>query len=231
MEQRHEILTSLDDAESIVDAFHPHRHVLEAEIAEARKTRARAEAEYRAAENVIETHDRPLRRRKHEHEIHTAQRELQRQPEVIRRADATIAAAESKLTDLAQRTSEAKEFLRRRPELESHVTEIDERLAHDQRVRTRIARLEQPAAIIDTLGPRPRGAKKAQAWDQAAGRVHQHQAAFDIRDGIGDWPGRYDRSAYGVSYDAVDEAIWKLRPQRPTMEVARPEIGLSGIEM
>ena len=118
MEQRHEILTSLDDAESIVDAFHPHRHVLEAEITEARKTRVRAGAEYRAAENVIETHDRPLRRRKHEHEIRSAQRELQRQPEIIRRADATITAAESKLTDLAQRTSEAKELLRRRPELE-----------------------------------------------------------------------------------------------------------------
>ena len=231
IEQRHEILTNLDDADSIVDAFHPHRHVLEGEIAEARTTRARAGAEYRAAENVIETHDRPLRRRKHEHEIPAAQRELQRQPEVIRRADATIAKAESKLTDLTQRTSEAKELIRRRPELESHVTEIDDRLAHDQRVRTRIARLEQPAAIIDTLGPRPRGAKKAQAWDQAAGRVHQHQAAFDIQDGIGDWPGRYDRSAYGASYEVVDEAIWKLRPQRPTIEVARPEIGLSGIEM
>jgi hypothetical protein len=231
MEQRHEILTNLDDAESIVDAFHPHRHVLEAEIAEARKTRARAGAEYRAAENVIETHDRPLRRRKHEHEIRSAQRELQRQPEVIRRADASIAAAERKLTDLAQRTAEAKELLRRRPELESRVAEIDGRLAHDRRVRTRIARLEQPSAIIDTLGPRPRGAKKAQAWDQTAGRLHQHQAAFDIQDGIGDWPGRYDRSAYRVSYEAVDEAIWKLRPQRPNMEVARPEIGLSGIEL
>ena len=74
MEQRHEILTSLDDAESIVDSFHPHRHVLEAEITEARKTRARAAAEYRAAENVIETHDRPLRRRKHEHEMHLGRR-------------------------------------------------------------------------------------------------------------------------------------------------------------
>ena len=180
MEQRHEILTSLDDAESIVDSFHPHRHVLEAEITEARKTRARAEADYRAAENVIETRDRPLRRRKHEHEIRSAQGELQRQPEIIHRAGATIVAAESKLIDLAQRTSEAKELLRRRPELESHVTEIDERLARNQRVRTRIARLEQPAAIVDTLGPRPRGAKKAHAWDQAAGLVHQHQAAFDI---------------------------------------------------
>jgi hypothetical protein len=135
------------------------------------------------------------------------------------------------LADLAQRTSGAKEFLRRRPELESRVTEIDERLAHDRRVRARIARLEPPSAVVDTLGPRPRAAKKAQAWDQAAGRLHQHQAAFDIRDGIGDWPGRYDRSAYGVSYDSVDAAIWKLRPQRRTMEVARPEIGLSGIEM
>jgi hypothetical protein len=61
--------------------------------------------------------------------------------------------------------------------------------------------------------------------------VHQHQAAFDIRDGIGDWPGRYDRSAYGVSYEAVQDSIWKFHPQRPTTEVARPEIGLSGIEM
>lgn len=35
MEQRHEILTSLDDDESIADPFHPHRRVLAADIAEA----------------------------------------------------------------------------------------------------------------------------------------------------------------------------------------------------
>jgi hypothetical protein len=225
MEQRHEILTGLDHAESVLDSGPSHRHILLAEITEARETRARAGAEYRAAENVIETHDRPLRRKKHEYEIRTARTDLERQPEIIRQAEATIAAAESKLTDLAERAAEAKEFLRRRPELEAHVAEIDERLAHDRRVRTRIARLEQPPAIIDPLGPRPRGPKKAQAWDKAAGRVHQHQAAFDIRDGIGDWPGRYDRSAYGVSYEAVDDAIARLRP---TPVVARevPDIEL-----
>ena len=86
------------------------------------------------------------------------------------------------------------------------------------------------AAVLDQRGCGSCWASSASA--ALSGRAcMQDPSAFDIQDGIGDWPGRYDRSAYGVSYEAVDAAIWNLRPQRPTIEVARPEIGLSGIEM
>ncbi len=231
MDERHEILTMLEAAESFVRSAPTHQHMLEREIAEAHKTIARADAEYRRAETVIETYDRPLRRKKHEYKIQMARREIHRQPEVIRRADAAIASAENRLTNLAERTAGAKALLHQRSDLESKVTEMDERLSNDLRVRTRIVRLEQPTAIVDSIGPRPNSASEAPAWDQAAARLHQHQAAFAIPAGIGDWPGHLDRSAYGESYSLVEQSISALRPDRPTVQVTAPEIDLPGLEM
>ena len=226
MEQRHEITTRLEVAESILDAVPSHRHVLQAEIEENRKLVTRAEVACRRAETVIDEHDRPLRRRKHEPEIADARRELQRQPEVIQAAQLRIDRAETKLEGVAQQAAGATKILNARKQLEVVVADVDERLAHDIKVRTRIARLDHPTAMTDTLGPRPRSSGRAAAWDVAAGRLHQHQAAFDIRDGIGDWPGRLDRSAFAASYDLVDEAIHRLRPAR-AMEPDVPDLGLS----
>lgn len=231
IEERHVILAMLEDADSFVRSAPTNQHMLECKIAEAHETIARAEAELRRAEAVIETHDRLLRRKKHEYKIQMARRELQRQPEVTRRAHATIASAENKLTNLAQRTAEAKARLHQRPDLESKVAEMDERLSNDLRVRTRIVRYEQPTAIVDTIGPRPQGASEAPAWDQAAARLHQHQTAFAIAEGIGDWPGHLDRSAYRESYARVERSISELRPERMTIQVAAPEIDLPGMEM
>ena len=110
MEQRHEILRRastmpsfiVDVSSTLIDTCSKPRSPRHA------RPRLGPAAACRAAENVIATHDRPLRRRKHEQEIQTAQRQLQRQPNIIRRADATIAAAESKLTELGTQTGEAR---------------------------------------------------------------------------------------------------------------------------
>ena len=74
--------------------------------------------------------------------------------------------------------------------------QLCERLEYDLRVRTRITRLERPDAIINTIGERPAPGPAARQWDAAAGRLAQHQAAFDITDGLGRRPRLLDHNAY-----------------------------------
>jgi len=227
IEQRHEITTRLEVADSILDGVPSHRHVLQAEIEENRKLVTRAEVACRRAETVIDEHDRPLRRRKHEPEIADARRELQRQPEGIQAAQLRIGRAETKLGDVAQQAAEATQILNARDQVNAVVAGVDERLAHDLKVRTRITRLDQPTGITDTLGPRPRPGKDADAWDHAACRLHQHQAAFGIPDGIGDWPGRLNRSAYAASFGVIEELVVAIRPPAQPIDLDAPMVDLS----
>ena len=46
------------------------------------------------------------------------------------------------------------------------------------------------------------------------GRLAQHQAAFDIADGLGRRPSYLDRSAYVESRAIVEQHIEPMRPQR-----------------
>jgi conjugative relaxase-like TrwC/TraI family protein len=84
--------------------------------------------------------------------------------------------------------------------------EIDGALHDDQRVRCRMARLEQPDAVVDMLGERPAGRPGAQAWDAAAGQILQHQAAFDLSYGLGPNSELPEGSAFAQSR----EAAWSL---------------------
>jgi hypothetical protein len=177
MDQRHQILTGLEDAERISKQIPAERRTAEQQIADGRQTIAKAEAEYRRVESVLENYDRPMRRRKHESDIEVANRELQRQPEIARNAEREIEDAETTLAHLSLKETEAAKILNGRTQANAAVSEIDDRLAHDLRVRTRIARLEQPSVIVETLGHRPHRGKEAQAWDRAAGQVLQEMAA------------------------------------------------------
>jgi hypothetical protein len=98
--------------------------------------------------------------------------------------------------------------------MEATMDEIDERLERDLRMRARITRAERPEAVVDLLGDRPRPGPAAREWDMAAGRLAQHQAAFDIAEGLGRRPSYLDRSAYAESRAVVEELVEPLRPQR-----------------
>ncbi len=226
IEERHAIVTSLERADAFLRALPAQRRALERDIADAQQTIAHAAAEYRRAQSVIDNHDRPLRRRKHEFEIDAARRELRRQPEIARRAKGAIEASESELARLAARESEMKALVDRRPELDLRVAEIDDRLAHDLRVRTRIARLEAPVSVVDTLGPRPRDVQQAQSWDRAAGWRQQHRAAFADPEDIGPRPPRFERSVLAQSHAPNEELVPPLRrPRPPALEPPTIELG------
>ncbi len=102
------------------------------------------------------------------------------------------------------------------PQLEHEIGTIEHLLTLDLRVRVSIARLDQPDAITGVLGRRPAPRASARNWDDAAGRLAQHQAAFNIAEGIGPHP-RWDReNAYQHGHQALaaTTAPTRLAPTR-----------------
>lgn len=207
MEERHEITTTLTSAERKHTIAPTERRAVERDRAQAEHRVAEAEASLARARDVLDRYDRPLHRRRHANELDAAQRDVARLPSVITDGRASVAEATSSLVQLDFDHHDALELLRRRPSLEARVSELDDRLDADLRRRTRIARLEQPTAIIEVLGDRPTPGAAAQVWDQAAGRLHQHQAAFDLSVGLGPRPGFFDDTAYTESRRLVEQQM------------------------
>ena len=207
MEERHEILAALSGAERKVTVVPTERRAAERDLAEAEQRMAVADASLARARAVLDRYDRPLHRRRHASEIDAARRDTVRLPSAIAEAQSAAEEATARLDELDVDHHDALELLRRRPSLDAKVSDLDARLDADLRRRTRIARLEQPTAIIEVLGDRPSPGAPARAWDQAAGRLHQHQAAFDLAAGVGPRPGFFDNSAYVESRRLVEQQL------------------------
>lgn len=228
MEERHEITTTLTSAQRKHTIAPTERRAVERERAQAERRVAEAEASLARARDVLDRCDRPLHRRRHANEFDAAKRDVARLPSVIADGRALMTQATSSLNQLDADRRDALELLRRRPSLEAKVSELDDRLDADLRRRTRIARLEQPTAIIEVLGDRPTPGAAAQVWDQAAGSLHQHQAAFDLSVGLGPRPSFFDDNAFAVSRAAVDDHV---RAVASALEPRRLEIEPPGITL
>ena len=228
LESRFDVTSTIEHAEYILQRMPAERQQAERAKATAEKALADRTAAYRNAEDVLANYDRPLHRRKHAIEIAEARLDTERLPGAVKTAQDELRAAVSALERLRQNEAQAKEILRRRPESDRRIELINERLEHDLRVRTRITRLERPDAIVNTIGGRPAPGAAARQWDIAAGRIAQHQAAFDITDGLGRRPGVLDRSVYTESRALVDELL--IEHVRP-IEVQRIDIDLPGMDL
>ena len=225
-EQRFEIASTLEHAEKTLHRLPGERQQAERSKTAAEKTITDKTAAYRVAEGVLANHDRPLHRRKHATEIADARLDIERLPAAVTTASSELAVAVGKLERLRQEEAHAKANLRRRPDFESKINAIDERLDHDLRVRTRITRLEPPDAIVNIIGGRPAPGAAARQWDAAAGRLAQHQATFDIADGLGRLPRALERNAYTLSRGAVDQTLDPLGAETQAKREV-PSIGLS----
>jgi conjugative relaxase-like TrwC/TraI family protein len=227
LEQRHEITSAIEKAE--YDLKRLLRDLRDAGSAEAAAQNAIRERTtvLRQAENVIARYDRPLHRRKHEVDIADATRDLRRLPRLIEDARNEQSNAAQRIEQIRVSSATAGEVLKRRPSLASNVAAIDDRLSNDSRVRSRIARLEQPKAITGTLGDRPAPGPASRNWDLAAGRLAQHQAAFDIADGFGRQPGYLDDNVYSRSHASVIEIADPFVRSVPPRSIDRsvPELG------
>ena len=206
-EQRYDIASTIEHAENSLRRLPDERQQAERAKTAAEKTITETTAAYRAAEDVLANYDRPLHRRKHATEIADARLDIERLPAAVKTANGELSSAVKKLGRLRHAEAQAKASLRLRPDLETKINAIDERLNHDLRVRTRITRLEPSDAVANTIGDRPAPGPAVRQWDAAAGRLAQHQAAFDITDGLGRLPKALERNAYIASREDVQDLI------------------------
>ena len=228
LEQRFDVASTIENAENTLRRIPAERQQAERAKTAAEKTITEKTAAYHVAEDVLANYDRPLHRRKHATEIDDARLDIQRLPAAVKTADNELHVAVGKLERLRQLEAQAKATLRHRPDVEAKIDEIDGRLDHDLRVRTRITRLEPPDAIVNTIGDRPAPGPAARQWDAAAGRLAQHQAAFDITDGLGRRPRALERNAYIASREDVEDLISPLVQPTPGR---RMQIESRGIEL
>jgi hypothetical protein len=225
IEQRFAINDEIEQAVTALRRLPNERRSAEDAMARADRAVIDTTTAYQRAQDVLDQYDRPLHRRKHETEIADAKRDVEHLPSRVEHALRDIDAAAANLDRLVPVEASATAVLHRRPELEATIGAIDEQLARDLHIRTRITKAERPAPVVDTLGERPAPGPAARDWDAAAGRLAQHQAAFEIAAGLGSRPGYFDRSAYAESHAGVDELLQPLRPTRvierevPSMEI------------
>jgi len=221
LELRHAITSAIENAERELEHGPRERRDVEAQKAASEKQLAATAAALETAHAVLDRYDRPLHRRKHEGEIARAKDDVVYLPRSIEETKSKIAEAEATLVRIEQGVTDAGDVLRGRREMEATVIDLDDRLDADIRMRTRIARLEQPSAIVEVLGDRPQPGPAAQAWDRAAGRLHQHQAAFDLEQGLGRRPALLDNSAYTESRAEVERLMPSVvrTPQRRGREI------------
>lgn len=116
------------------------------------------------------------------------------------------------------------------PETVVHVADVHARLA-DAVVRTRVARTERPAVVIELIGERPLAGPPADAWDEAAGHIAQHCAAYGYErgDGAQTVHVQFERGAFRDSSARLEAVIRELESfdaVRRTPSRSSPEISI-----
>ncbi|MCP3913848.1 MAG: relaxase domain-containing protein [Actinomycetia bacterium] len=180
------------------------------------------------AQDYIDRHDRPPRRRGHETGITNAKHTLEVLPDQIRDRQADIISLENRLQGLDRKLTRAENLNTQRPTLETRLTDITNRLDDDTHIRSRQTRHHTPGRITETLGPRPAGGKTAQAWDTAAGRLNQHQTAYRLTTGLGPDQSPNVPDGFHHSRGLAATAIQHLTRQRQrALERESPHMGIS----
>ncbi|MCP4103098.1 MAG: AAA family ATPase, partial [Lentisphaerae bacterium] len=156
-----------------------------ARINSATERRDAAVAALVEATEVLDTYDRPLRRRRHEDEITNARSKIERLPGHIDQHEKTIHDETGRLDELRHDLADARRLNARRPEMETRLQDVDSQLADDRRIRTRQLRRNPPERVAGTIGQRPVKGDRIRAWDNAAGYLDQHQAAHGLTAGLG----------------------------------------------
>ena len=149
----------------------------------------------------------------------------------------TIEAEQSTLDGLHRQERQAAEGLRkaaevdaRRPELMAERSGIRRELDEDARARTEHLGGEGlPPRWLERLGPKPASPAGAELWLDAAGRVDQHHAAFDLPEEslLGRRPDLIGDDVYASSHRAASQAVGRLdRGLRRQPEIELPHQGI-----
>lgn len=190
---------SADHAQRTLDDIAQHRARLERTIDD-------YEARIAASKTVLATHDRPLSRRRHRHEIEGARTQLGWIPDAVGKARAELTGLSMKEGVTRRQLGTATDQARRANERLGERAAVASRLDADRRARASDA--ADHADIVAEVGPRPASGRARELWDEAAGRLAQHQAAFGAeRLGRGL---SFDDTAQSASARAVEAATRRL---------------------
>jgi hypothetical protein len=226
MERRHQLTTDLERAEVRLRILPGQIRRGDQQRQAAERTIVELEQRREVCEALITEFDRPLRRRRHEHELQAARRELEGLPGRLEVAVANLSTIEQTIAALGVDAIKNQQHLSRRPEIEAEIATIDDDLDHDLRIRTRVTRREHAEPVNTILGPRPDNGQAARQWDHAAGHLAQHQAAFNVVDGLGPPPAYHDHSVYAHSHTRLAQLLVPSN-RAEEMSIELPDLGLS----
>ncbi len=225
LDQQAQLTTTLDQLRTDLDQLPREHQWTRHDRDRATQKLDASTARLQAAHDTIAQHDRPFRRKGHENAIRNAHQAVETLPDQIRAQRADIGKLTDKIHDIDQRLHKAEQLDQHRPTLETQLADIDGRLGDDRRIRTRQIRRDPPDRVIDTLGVRPKGGQPSRAWDNAAGRLDQHQTAFDLTKGLGPTKGRklpmgflFSRALAAGDQRNIEQAISRERQQARQIE-------------
>ena len=177
-----------------------------------------------------ERFDRPLVRHLHRAEVESARTQLGWLPDAVNRQRAKVDDLErqvdsSKSRSLADRLDDG-----RQKRLEAELAELRSQLTDDAHARGRALVENVPDVVLHRLGPPPSRAETREAWIEAAGRMAQHQAAWDIPEDhlLGRKPQMFHDDAYELTRQEVAKSMSTLdRSVGRPLEREVPGRGLS----
>jgi conjugative relaxase-like TrwC/TraI family protein len=189
------------------------------------------EARLDGARRILDAFDRPVLRRCHRVELDGARQQLGWMPLSIDRAKAELARLDSDQRAVVRQMRRAEALDKRRPQLTAERTTIRVQLDRDARARVRGAADRLPTHVLESLGPLPEG-EVAQLWHDAAARLAQHHAAFELPGTtlLGDPPRPIGDDAYASSHRAAVKAIERLDRalgRQPAIEPPNRSLGIS----
>ena len=173
---------------------------------------------------MIDRYDRPLHRRKHISEIHSANIAISNAKVAIERAEEAIERADHRIVALKTHLVEARAVLADRAPHDNTLADIDQQLGDDLRIRTRIVSLEQPDHIVNIIGERPAPGNAALEWDRVAGQIDQHLDAYQ-HDSIG--TDAIDRAAETTRLRQIEQIIQPYQRQAYKRDTPEIDFGLS----
>ena len=228
LEREHEISSALSKAERGMGLYGDQLERGRRRHDELSERLAEAEAARDHAEEVLEALDRPLVRRLHRSDIWHARAEVNQATGSIRICATEMAELDTCRPDLEAALARAQATLRDRPSLERERHGIRRDLDRDLAARVPGLVAAPPGYIDDHLGPRPEGSAGG-LWDEAAARIDQHRAAFDVtnsRDPLVH-SGGWSDTAFNASHRAASKACDALdRTVGPVHAIEPPHLAL-----